>query len=133
MITVLRCQVKDSAKNFSLLSFFFVLFLMTLMIRFAAIFHKSGDLIVGRMRDGLDSYLNKEETERTIRHTILRWQTRDKVTQKIGIAEWAMAKYGKVFRFTVPLNNQKLILVSSELDVNHSEIVQKIVELAKAE
>ena len=102
-------------------------------IRFAAIFHKSGDLIVGRMRDGLDSYLNKEETERTIRHTILRWQTRDKVTQKIGIAEWAMAKYGKVFRFTVPLNNQKLILVSSELDVNHSEIVQKIVELAKAE
>ena len=85
------------------------------------------------MREDLDSYLNKEETERTMRQAVLRWQTRDKVAQKIGVPEWAMAKYGKVFRLTVPLNNQKLILVSSELDVNPSEIVQKIVELAKVE
>lgn len=102
-------------------------------IRFAAIFHKSGELMAGGMRDGLDSYLNEEDTERTMRQAVLRWQTRDKVAQKIGAAEWAMAKYGNVFRFTIPLNNQELILVSSELDVNPGEIVQKIVELAKVE
>ena len=102
-------------------------------IRFVAIFHKSGELVAGGMRKGLDSYLSKEETERTMRQAVLRWQTRDKIAHKIGAPEWAMAKYAKVFRLTIPLNNQKLILVSSELDVNPSEIVQKIVELSKVE
>ncbi len=37
-----------------------------------------------------------------------------------------MAKYGKVFRFTIPVGSAGLILVSTELDISIEDIVEKI-------
>jgi len=40
-----------------------------------------------------------------------------------------MARYEKVYRFTIPLNGAGLILVSLEPDANPLEIVEKILKL----
>jgi len=39
-----------------------------------------------------------------------------------------MAKYGKVYRITIPVGKAGLILVSTELNVNIEEIVEKVRE-----
>jgi len=39
-----------------------------------------------------------------------------------------MAKYGKVYRITIPVGQAGLILVSTELNVNVEEIVEKVRE-----
>ncbi len=40
-----------------------------------------------------------------------------------------MAKYGKVYRITIPVGKAGLILVSTELNVNIEEIVEKVREM----
>ncbi|NWJ28862.1 hypothetical protein HX858_06630 [Marine Group I thaumarchaeote] len=48
------------------------------------------------------------------------------MASKIGDPVFAMAKYGKVFRFTIPVSAAGLILISTELDISIEDVVAKI-------
>ena len=48
---------------------------------------------------------------------------------KIGAPRFAMAQYGKVIRITIPLGNEGVILVTTELDVDVNKIVEEIIEI----
>ena len=48
------------------------------------------------------------------------------MASKIESAVFAMAKYGKVYRFTIPVSSAGLILVSTELDISIEDVVEKI-------
>jgi len=78
-----------------------------------------------KMRPGLSSYLSKEETELSLSQAIYRWATRKKTSLKIGKPIFAMAKYEKIFRVTIPIGGAGLILISTELTANVNEIVDK--------
>ena len=96
-------------------------------IRYAAIYDY-GELY-DKMRPGLDSYLSREETETSLSQAIYRWSTRKKTVSKIGKPIFAMAKYEKVYRVTMPIGGAGLILVSTDLNVNITEIVEKILKV----
>ena len=78
-----------------------------------------------KMKSGISSYLTKEETEISLTQAIYRWSTRKKTSAKIGKPVFAMAKYGKIFRITIPIGGAGLILISTELTANVNEIVDK--------
>jgi len=42
---------------------------------------------------------------------------------------FALAKYEKIYRVTVPIGGAGLILITTELDVNVIEIVDKILKI----
>ncbi len=46
----------------------------------------------------------------------------------MGGPTYAMTKYGKVYRITIPAGKAGLILVSTELNVNIDEIMGKVIE-----
>ena len=48
------------------------------------------------------------------------------MASKIGDPVFAMAKYGKVFHFTIPVSAAGLILISTELDISIEDVVAKI-------
>ena len=48
---------------------------------------------------------------------------------KIGKPIFAMAKYEKIFRITIPIGGAGLILISTELDANVNGIVDKILAI----
>ncbi len=81
-----------------------------------------------KAREGLEPYLTSEETENSLVQAEYRWASRKKVAPKIGEPIYAMAKYGKVYRITIPVGKAGLILVSTELNVNLEEIVEKVRE-----
>ncbi len=81
-----------------------------------------------KTREGLTPYLTSEETENSLAQAEYRWASRKKVAPKIGKPIYAMAKYGKVYRITIPVGKAGLILVSTELNVNVEEIVEKVRE-----
>ncbi len=83
-------------------------------------YHKTGE--------GLNSYLTSEETENSLVEAVHRWASRRKIGPKIGEPVYAMAKYGKVYRITIPVGKAGVILVSTELNVNVEEIVEKVRE-----
>jgi len=96
-------------------------------IRYAAIYDY-GELY-DKIRPGVTSYLTREETENSLSQAIYRWSTRKKTISKIGKPIFAMAKYEKVYRVTLPLGGAGLILVSIELGADVNEIVEKILKI----
>ena len=85
--------------------------------------------LTDKTRPGLKSYLTKEETEMSLSQAVYRWSTRKKTTEKIGKPIFALAKYEKIYRITMSIKGAGLILVSTELDININEIVEKILKI----
>jgi len=82
-----------------------------------------------KMRPGLKSRLSREETELSLSQAIYRWSTRKKTSEKIGKPIFALAKYEKVYRVTVPIGGAGLILISTELDSDIIGIIDKILKI----
>ncbi|MFB5648469.1 MAG: hypothetical protein ACE5RM_03175 [Candidatus Nitrosomaritimum aestuariumsis] len=82
-----------------------------------------------KTKPGITNYLTREETETSLSQAIYRWSTRKKTITKIGKPIFAMAKYEKVCRITLPVGGAGLILVSTELTANVNEIVDKILKI----
>ena len=80
-------------------------------------------------KPGITNYLTREETETSLSQAIYRWSTRKKTSTKIGKPIFAMAKYEKIYRITVPIGGAGLILISTELDANVNEIIDKILKI----
>ncbi len=82
-----------------------------------------------KMRPGLKSNLSREETELSLSQAIYRWSTRKKTAEKIGKPIFALAKYEKIYRVTIPIGGAGLILITAELDSDVIEIVDKILKI----
>ncbi|WP_182127766.1 hypothetical protein [Nitrosopumilus sp. b3] len=82
-----------------------------------------------KMKEGLQSHLSREETELSLSQAVYRWSTRKKTSEKIGKPVFALAKYEKIFRITIPIGGAGLILISTELDADVIEIVEKILKI----
>jgi len=93
-------------------------------IRFVSIFDDGN--FFHKMKEGKKSYLTEVETENSLCQAQYRWAARKKMASKIGDPVFAMAKYGKVYRFTIPMSTAGLILVSTELGISIENIVEKI-------
>ncbi len=82
-----------------------------------------------KMRTGISSYLTREETEISLSQAIYRWSTRKKTVSKLGKPIFAMAKYEKIYRVTIPIGGAGIILISTELNAKVSEIVDKVLAI----
>ncbi len=82
-----------------------------------------------KMRTGVKNHLSREETELSLSQAVYRWSTRKKTAEKIGKPIFALAKYEKIYRITIPSTGAGLILISTELDANVIEIVDKVLEI----
>ena len=82
-----------------------------------------------KMRSGLKSYLSREETEMSLSQAVYRWSSRKKTSGKLGKPIFALSKYEKVYRVTIPIKGAGLILISTELDADVNQIVEKILNI----
>ena len=82
-----------------------------------------------KMKSGLKSHLSREETEMSLSQAVYRWSTRKKTTDKIGKPIYALAKYEKIYRMTIPISGAGLILISIELNTDVNMIVEKIITI----
>jgi len=98
-------------------------------IRFASVFNTSCKQIAGGMRPDFNAYLTTEETEISIKEAIKRWQSRMVLAHRIGIPEWTITKYAKVFRITTPVGPYELLLVSADSSVNPLNLIDKLTGL----
>ena len=101
-------------------------------VRYVAVFHKSGEVEAGGLREGIKGYFNEREIRDSMQYAVFRWLTREKLASKLEDPEWSITKYGKVLRVTLPINNNKLILVSAETNTDHDELVKYILELTRS-
>ncbi len=84
-------------------------------IRWAGIVNKNGVLLVQQARKGAKLLLTEEENEEYAAGAIARQKTRGKFESKIGKMLYAFGRYEKLYRATIPVNENCYLLIT--LDV----------------
>jgi hypothetical protein len=100
-------------------------------VRFAGICDESGEVKYGGQREGIKNLLSPEETKRSNLQALARWELRNVLASKIGKGKYAMAEYEKIKRITVPLENDHLLLVTTEVEANHIGIINNVLKLVQ--
>ena len=98
-------------------------------IRFAGVCDDTGETKFGGQREGIKNLLSPEETKRSNLQALARWALRNSLSPKVGKGKYAMAEYEKVKRITIPLDNGHLLLITTEVNADHSRLIDQVLKL----
>ena len=102
-------------------------------IRFVAISDLDGNLIASKSKEGADLFLSPESTQDTLHHAASAWKSRMKHFDEIGRGLYTLAVYEKLRRVTMPLSENRILLVTIDnaggqkqiLDALLNEVIYK--------
>lgn len=100
-------------------------------IRYVAVQNTDGEQICGHIRKGVTPYLDDDEIKMMHYYAGQRWDTRKKIAHKIGNAKYAMAEYDKIKRFTFPLDEGHLLMLTTEISSEPSNTIPKVLDLIR--
>ena len=98
-------------------------------VRFVGVCDHTGEIKNGGLREGIKSFLTNEEIKNANLITLERWRLHNKLADRIGKARYAMEEYEKVKQITMPLEDEHLLLISTEVDANHGKIIESAIQL----
>ena len=98
-------------------------------IRYAVIQNDSGEKMYGGFKDGIIPILNDDELKMMHYYASQRWQTRKNIEHKLGNTRYAMAEYDKLKRITFPIDEKHLLMLTTEVHANHTNIIDKTLKL----
>ena len=98
-------------------------------IRYAAIQKNTGEKIAGGFRENITPILSDDELKMMHYYASQRWETRKNIEHKIGNAKYEMAEYEKLKRITFPINEKYLLMLTTEINTDHTKVINKVLEL----
>ena len=98
-------------------------------VRFVGICDNTGVIKNGGLREGIKSFLTDEEIKKANLITLERWRLHNTMADRIGKARYAMEEYEKVKQITMPLEDEHLLLISTEVDAEHGKIIESAIQL----
>jgi len=73
-------------------------------IRFATVCNMAGELQISRQKSGIERFLNKEDTQKSLEYATKAWiHARRPYFKKIGKGLYTLTAYEKLKRVTIPL------------------------------
>jgi hypothetical protein len=81
------------------------------------------------MRNGIDTLTPESITKLSVEQSFLRWRTRIEMEEWIGMPKYALAEYDKIKRFTFHVDDETLLLVSTELEISNDFLIENIRKL----
>ena len=93
-------------------------------IRFVGLYHHAE--LTSLVRDDLESLLTADETLSSLRAAVIRWGSRKSLKPKLGMPHFEMSKYDKVYRLTLSIGENDLMLVSTDVDCDILEIESQL-------
>jgi hypothetical protein len=97
-------------------------------VRFAGVCDESGEIRFGGQREGVKNLLSPDETKKSNLQAMARWGLRNSLAPKVGRGKYAMAEYEKIKRITFPLGPEHLLLVTTEVDAQHVNVIDRILK-----
>lgn len=98
-------------------------------VRFVGVCNGTGEIKHGGLREGMTTLLSADETKRSNLLAIERWKLHNALAPKIGKVRYAMEEYEKIKQFTIGLEANHLMLISTEVDAEHSRIIESAIKL----
>jgi hypothetical protein len=98
-------------------------------VRFAGVSDNTGEIKNGGLKEGIKSFLTDEELKKSNLISLQRWRLHNTLASRIGKARYAMEEYEKVKQITMPLEDEHLLLISTEFDAAHGKIIESAIQL----
>jgi hypothetical protein len=80
-------------------------------------------------REGIKNLLSPEESKKSLELAVNSWKIRSALAPKIGRGKYVLAEYEKIKRITMPLNEKHILYVTTEVECNHSALIDRIQSL----
>lgn len=101
-------------------------------IRFAGIYTESGDIKGVGLRENVKSLLTPEESKMSLYYASRRWKTGKTLSHRMGREKYSITEYDKVKLISIPVEDKYLLLVSTETQVDHDKVINKIFKLIES-
>jgi hypothetical protein len=98
-------------------------------IRLVIICDLTGKIIHSDHREGVKNLLTPEESKKSLELAVNSWKTLNQFAPKIGKGKYVLAEYEKIKRITMPLGDEHLLYVTTEVEVDHSVLIDRITKL----
>ena len=96
------------------------------MIRLVTICDNDGKVLFSRHRPGVQNLLNSEESKKSLKLAMDSWMARNQISHKIGKGKYVLAEYEKIKRMTLPFGDNYLLYITTEVEGDHSKILDRI-------
>lgn len=80
-------------------------------------------------RQGVENLLTPDDSKHSLELAVNAWKTRGEIASKIGKGKYVLAEYEKIKRITMPLDDNHLLYVTTEVEADHSKIIEGISKL----
>ena len=94
-------------------------------IRLVTICDLNGKIIYSEHREGVKNLLTPEESKKSLDLAVNAWKTRSQLAPKIGKGKYVLAEYEKIKRITMPLDDNHLLYITTEIGADHAKIIDK--------
>ena len=95
-------------------------------IRFLLVSDMYGNIVNSSHREGEKNFLSEDETKQSLVNSAESWRTRKDHSAKIGKGKYAFVEYEKICRITMPLDDDRLLLVTTDNKENPLKRVELI-------
>lgn len=95
-------------------------------IRMVTICEVNGKIMHSDHRQGVTNLLTPDESKRSLELAINAWKTRSEIAPKIGKGRYVLAEYEKIKRITMPLDDNHLLYITTEVEADHSKIIDGV-------
>jgi hypothetical protein len=99
------------------------------MIRLVTICDLNGKIMYSEHREGVKNLLTPEESKKSLELAINAWKTRNNLAPKIGKGRSVLAEYEKIKRITMPLGDNHLLYVTTEVGSDSLSLIDRIRKL----
>jgi len=100
-------------------------------VRYVIVIDSQGQLVSGGQREGNQNYLDPLDQQLSIKHALESWQLRIQFADKIGQARFALAVYEKLRRYTVPIDQNHLLYITTEPDISYHSFMDDVLNLVE--
>src|SRR6476660_6524993 len=98
-------------------------------IRLVTICDNNGQIMSSVHREGVQNLLSQEESRKSLELALNSWRIRSELAPKIGKGKYVLAVYEKIKRITMPFGNDLLLYLTTEVEADHSNILNRIRKL----
>ena len=95
-------------------------------IRLVTICDSKGNVMLSRHRPGVQNLLDKEQSKKSLDLAMDSWRERSDISQQIGKGKYVLAEYEKIKRITLPFGENLLLYLTTEVEADHTKILEKI-------
>ena len=99
-------------------------------VRFVTIFDtKEEKPVFSEHKPGVTNLLSKDESKESLQLALNAWKTRSKLAPKIGKGKYVLAEYEKIKRITMPLDENHLLYITTEVGCDALNLIEKVKKL----